>query len=479
MRKESLPLSRVIIKSIEGDGNCLFRAISFQLYETDEYHEIIRSFCMDIVEINKNSYSSFMSDYPNVESYINEKRKPGVWGDNIEIQAMSELYHIPIYIYRLNHSFNDSIEGRDCTESYELFCKVLPNLKPQGDDQVSFEKMNTKSKTNNKPIRLLYYEDIHYDSLHYLEDDSGPIISTKIGVLEFFIFDVLRKMAFSEKLDTLIKTNERKKEDNGGRLVYDNKSLSYNAKNSLTGSGLSGTRLSNKTNKSGVVSNSFLVSGLRTFKHEKESNNIYCSGSTVNSKIHSDCYSDINREFDSDNTSYFQTEMDQNGIHNNDTVVKDLNIVQTRDIMARTAITSDTDSSKGEKNRYGNCSSCSDRTTNSRTNVITKNKNCKNEAAINTNRCYFAVSKDEFFSSCKNDYSSCKAIKSKMPAQCGTRINKSETDNKDIGLSDRRRKINGLMLKTPELLDGFQGTGAKCVAISCQELNYKYSIQNS
>jgi OTU-like cysteine protease len=39
------------IRTIEGDGNCLFRAISDQIYGGDQtYHAMIRGACMDYIE---------------------------------------------------------------------------------------------------------------------------------------------------------------------------------------------------------------------------------------------------------------------------------------------------------------------------------------------------------------------------------------------------------------------------------------------
>lgn len=42
------------IKEMEGDGNCLFRAVSDQVYNgNQEHHEMIRQACMDYIEAEK------------------------------------------------------------------------------------------------------------------------------------------------------------------------------------------------------------------------------------------------------------------------------------------------------------------------------------------------------------------------------------------------------------------------------------------
>lgn len=43
----------------------------------------------------------FFQDYvtENIDRYINEKSQLGVWGDDVEIEALSEIYGRPIEIY--------------------------------------------------------------------------------------------------------------------------------------------------------------------------------------------------------------------------------------------------------------------------------------------------------------------------------------------------------------------------------------------
>ena len=42
------------IKEMEGDGNCLFRAVSDQIYNGDQSHfDMIRQYCMDYIKSEK------------------------------------------------------------------------------------------------------------------------------------------------------------------------------------------------------------------------------------------------------------------------------------------------------------------------------------------------------------------------------------------------------------------------------------------
>ena len=47
---EDVPLT---VKNIRGDGNCLFRAISHQIYGTSEHHQMIREKIVEYMKIEK------------------------------------------------------------------------------------------------------------------------------------------------------------------------------------------------------------------------------------------------------------------------------------------------------------------------------------------------------------------------------------------------------------------------------------------
>ncbi|OII76157.1 OTU-like cysteine protease family protein [Cryptosporidium andersoni] len=189
----------VYIRDIIGDGNCLFRAISDQLYGNSENHEIIRSYCMDYIEINKDKFSDFIHEYPNIDSYINNKRCLGVWGDNIELQALCELYNVPIHIFQIVddmklitnkqnyiknnkdtkcNSMNYIIQSRSC-----FLQRIAIVTSSNANDRDSYVK-------GLWPLRLLYYGDTHYDSLYFIPDGTPlvsnyhPRISYNPGVIE-------------------------------------------------------------------------------------------------------------------------------------------------------------------------------------------------------------------------------------------------------------------------------------------------------
>lgn len=92
------------------DGNCLFRCISRQMYNNNaEYHLLIRNKCVDYIEYNNEFYSPFID--MDFNEYCNNRRKSGIFGDDVELTALCQLYrrNIEIYTYDINNDYKPMI----------------------------------------------------------------------------------------------------------------------------------------------------------------------------------------------------------------------------------------------------------------------------------------------------------------------------------------------------------------------------------
>lgn len=120
----------------EGDGNCLFRAISLQVYGQSDNHDEVRKQCMDFMAKNEEHYSNFVVDEDTTfQDYITRKRSNGVHGNNPEIQAMSELFNRPVEVYTPDN-----------------------RAKP-------INIFHAEYKTSDPPIRLAYHDGNHYNAV--------------------------------------------------------------------------------------------------------------------------------------------------------------------------------------------------------------------------------------------------------------------------------------------------------------------------
>ncbi|RWR83552.1 hypothetical protein CKAN_01231000 [Cinnamomum micranthum f. kanehirae] len=117
------------VKRMVEDGNCLFRAVADQVYGDSEDYDLTRQMCIDYMERERDHFSQFTTE--GFTSYCKRKRRDKVYGNNIEIQALSEIYNRPIHIYSYS------------TEPINIF----------------------HGSYNNPPIRLSYHHGNHYNSL--------------------------------------------------------------------------------------------------------------------------------------------------------------------------------------------------------------------------------------------------------------------------------------------------------------------------
>ncbi|KAK4409095.1 OVARIAN TUMOR DOMAIN-containing deubiquitinating enzyme 6 [Sesamum angolense] len=119
------------VRKMLEDGNCLFRAVADQVYGDSELYDLVRQMCIDYMERERDHFSQFITE--GFTSYCKRKRRDKVYGNNMEIQALSEMYNRPIHIYSYS------------TEPINIF--------------------HGSYNTDTPPIRLSYHHGNHYNSL--------------------------------------------------------------------------------------------------------------------------------------------------------------------------------------------------------------------------------------------------------------------------------------------------------------------------
>ena len=90
------------------DGNCLFRALSHQLYGCEKYHVELRNILLHVLQGNFTTYKSFwIEDTPQgkvtFQEHLKNLTKLGSWGTQVEIQAASDCY-MAIFVCSSNPS---------------------------------------------------------------------------------------------------------------------------------------------------------------------------------------------------------------------------------------------------------------------------------------------------------------------------------------------------------------------------------------
>jgi OTU domain-containing protein 5 len=131
------------------DGNCLFRSIADQIYGDEEMHSVVRAMCMDYMVKERDHFSQFITE--DFDAYITRKREDKCYGNNVEMQAFTEVFGRPIEVY----------SGR-------------------GDAPMNI--FNGSYTTDNPPILLSYHGGNHYNSVI---DPNNPSVGVGLGLPEY------------------------------------------------------------------------------------------------------------------------------------------------------------------------------------------------------------------------------------------------------------------------------------------------------
>ena len=203
--KNNLEKLHFFIKKTEGDGNCMFRAVSDQVYGNEEYHYIIREKCMDYLLIEREFFSQFVEGGDKeFDNYINMKRKLGVWGDDVELQAISEIYNRPI----------------------EIYCGSNKPLKTFHENIKEFnlkEDENNKKKIKISPIRVSYHGKEHYNSVVPTKFDFNIWRSYKDNMITKTPGEYEDEVLNIKKQRKLNKLNEKKEIEESRKLFLQTK----------------------------------------------------------------------------------------------------------------------------------------------------------------------------------------------------------------------------------------------------------------
>jgi OTU domain-containing protein 5 len=205
--KTNIEKLHFFIKKMEGDGNCMFRAVSDQVYGNEDFHNIIREKCMDYLLIEREFFSQFVEGGDKeFDNYINMKRKFGVWGDDVELQAISELYNRPIEIY----------SGSD---------------KPLKTFHENIKEYNLKEKEKNEqnnsikisPIRISYHGKEHYNSVVPTKFDFDIWRSYKDNMINKSPGEYEDEVLIMKKKQKLNKINDKKEIEESRKLFVKTK----------------------------------------------------------------------------------------------------------------------------------------------------------------------------------------------------------------------------------------------------------------
>jgi len=157
------------INDMLGDGNCLFRSLSDQLFhDYGNRHEQVRSEICTFLEDNEDEFGKFLLMDEDEEEvckfgyYISEMRKDGTWGGDVEMVCAARLYKRRITVFSMVGAYTIGI-GDETPSAPNLLLsfhenshynsvhdKSFPNAIESTGDNITVKKDENGSSTSTK-----------------------------------------------------------------------------------------------------------------------------------------------------------------------------------------------------------------------------------------------------------------------------------------------------------------------------------------
>lgn len=145
------------IRDIDGDGNCLYRAIADQLWGEEERHLEVRLAVCDYLETHASRFEMFIAeeDGHSFSEHVQLMRALGTFGGHMELVAVASFYKVDIWIHQAGQQ-TYVINGHE-------------------EDTKSEEGNKKKKQEKLQQLHVTYHDFEHYSSVRQLinHDDTG------------------------------------------------------------------------------------------------------------------------------------------------------------------------------------------------------------------------------------------------------------------------------------------------------------------
>jgi hypothetical protein len=137
---------KATVHPVQADGNCQFRALAFDLYGSEDGHEQLRAAVIAQLKATPQRYQEFVHE-PYSE-YIARMERQGQWGDNVTLQAASDVLCCMIRV------FTDRL-GDDAGE-----CILVHPAQTDATEGLLTKPLWSVQKT----LSVAFTTEVHYDA---------------------------------------------------------------------------------------------------------------------------------------------------------------------------------------------------------------------------------------------------------------------------------------------------------------------------
>ncbi|KAL1500488.1 hypothetical protein AB1Y20_013145 [Prymnesium parvum] len=138
------------MQEMEGDGNCQFRAVAFNLFESQSHHTVVRQTACAHMQKNSDFFGIFFDGESEFNKYLCDMRRNRTWGDELTLRAIVEAYCCEAHVITSESANWYLVYSPETTEIDEATVAC-----PKGWNPPRF----------GKQIFLSYISPIHYNAI--------------------------------------------------------------------------------------------------------------------------------------------------------------------------------------------------------------------------------------------------------------------------------------------------------------------------
>eukprot|EP00656_Telonema_subtile_P045086 TRINITY_DN51355_c0_g1_i1.p1 TRINITY_DN51355_c0_g1~~TRINITY_DN51355_c0_g1_i1.p1 ORF type:complete len:316 (+),score=58.17 TRINITY_DN51355_c0_g1_i1:100-1047(+) len=127
------------------DGNCQFRALSHQLYGTQDYHSQVRAFVVEHIRAHAEEYQLYCDE--SIEVFLDRMQRDRVWGDEITLKAAVDALNATVHTVTSNEENWHLVYTPD-----EIVARNTDPVSPSSD-------------TRRNKLFISYIAPVHYNSI--------------------------------------------------------------------------------------------------------------------------------------------------------------------------------------------------------------------------------------------------------------------------------------------------------------------------
>ncbi|TFK97576.1 hypothetical protein BDV98DRAFT_259638 [Pterulicium gracile] len=162
-----------------GDGNCLFRALSDQLYGSDVFHVKLRKDVCDWIERHEERYEPFVEDERGLETHLGCMRQNATYGGHMELSAFAHLTKRnvkviqPGLVYVIEWDAGWEFDEDD--EPHQMQSSPSKSSKRESKQKYRVPAANVEEAAIDATIYVAYHDWEHFSSIRNMRGPHAGI----------------------------------------------------------------------------------------------------------------------------------------------------------------------------------------------------------------------------------------------------------------------------------------------------------------